>query len=489
MPTLQQTTSSTRVPTRRARTPIKRTARATDTAQSNNPAHAERLPIARNQALFQELAHDALRHAKTLGASDAVVDVSEGRGLSVSVRKQSIETVEQTRGRSLDITVFAGQRRGSASTSDFSPKALRDTVQAAWHIARYTAEDLAAGLPDAQCLAQDWPDLDLHHPWDIQTEDAAALALRAERAATQVSPMIRNSDGANVASHEGHFVLANSRGFMGAYPFSRHSLSVAPIAGQGAKMQRDYWYTAARNWRDLAKPEAVGRYAAQRTLARLSARRIPTGRFPVLFEAPLALGLLGSLVQAASGGALYRKASFLVDALGKPVMADHLDVFEAPHVPQAMGSSPFDDEGVRTQARDVVNAGVLQGYFLSTYTARKLGMQTTGNAGGSHNLTLSSRRTQPQDDFAAMLKKMGTGLLVTELIGQGVNTLTGDYSRGAFGYWVRNGQIEHAVEEITVAGNLRDMWCQIVAVGADAISRGSKTSGSVLIEQMAIAGQ
>jgi len=470
--------SSVRAPGRRARNAV----------PTHKTAGIEQLPIARNQILFRELAQDALRLAKTLGASDAVVDVSEGKGLSVSVRQQSLETVEQTRARSLDITLFAGQRRGSASTSDFSPKALRDTVEAAWHIARYTAEDPAAGLPDADCLAQDWPDLDLHHPWDIQTQDAAALALRAERAATH-SPLIRNSDGASVDTHEGHFVLANSRGFVGAYPFSRHSLSVAPIAGQGAQMQRDYWYTSARDWRELAAPEAVGRYAAQRTLARLSARRIPTGRFPVLFEAPLALGLLGSLVQAASGGALYRHASFLVDALGKPVMADHLDVKERPHVPQAMGSSPFDDEGVRTQARDVVSGGVLQGYFLSSYTARKLGMQTTGNAGGSHNLTLTSRRTQPRDDFAAMLKMMGTGLLVTELIGQGVNILTGDYSRGAFGYWVHQGEIVHAVEEITIAGNLREMWQQIVAVGADTISRGAKTSGSVLIEQMAIAGQ
>jgi len=459
------------------------------TAQTSPPAASERLPIAQNHAVFCELAQDALRCARALGASDAVVDISEGRGLSVSVRKQSLETVEQTRGRSLDVTVFAGQRRGSASTSDFSAQAVRDTVEAAWHIARYTAEDPAAGLPEAELLAFEAPELNLHHPWDIQTEDATALALRAEAAAMQVSPTIRNSDGANVDTHEGHFVMANSRGFVGAYPFSRHSLSVAPIAGKGARMQRDYWYTAARDWRALAQPEAVGRYAAERTLARLSARRIPTGKFPVLFEAPLALGLIGSLVQAASGGALYRKASFLVDALGTPVMADHLDIREDPHVPGAMGSSPFDDEGVRTRARRVVEAGVLQGYFLSSYTARKMGMQTTGNAGGSHNLSLTSRHTKPRDNFAAMLKKMGTGLLVTELIGQGVNTLTGDYSRGAFGYWVEGGEIQHAVEEITIAGNLREMWRQIVAVGSDVITRGSKTSGSVLIEQMAIAGQ
>ncbi len=448
------------------------------------------LPIQENQARFQELAQDALRHATSLGASDAVVDVSESRGLSVTVRRQDIETVEQTRDRSLDITVFAGTSRGSASTSDFTPKALRETVEAAWHIARYTAQDPAAGLPDEALLAKgDMSPLDLHHPWSLSTEDAAALAVRAERAAGVVSPLITNTEGASVDTYEGHFVLANTRGFMGGYPYTRHGLSVSPIAAHGDQMQRDYWYTAARDWRSLASPEAVGQYAARRTLSRLSARRIPTGRFPVLFEAPLALGLLGGLVQAVSGGALYRKASFLLDSLGKRVMADHLDVHEDPHVAGAMGSSPFDSEGVRTQARDVVQGGILQGYFLSTYTARKLGMQTTGNAGGSHNLTLTSRLTQPQDDFSAMLRKMGTGLLVTELIGQGVNYVTGGYSRGAFGYWVENGEIQHAVEEITIAGNLAEMLTQIVAVGSDVCTRGAKSSGSVLIEHMAIAGQ
>ena len=282
--------------------------------------------------------------------------------------------------------------------------------------------------------------------------------------------------------------MGNTRGFLGGYAYSRHSLSVAPIAGRGGNMQRDYWYTSERDPVRLASPEAVGRYAAERTLARLSARRLRTTKAPVLFEAPLALGLLGAFTQAASGGALYRKASFLVDALGKPIFADHIDVLEDPHVPGAMGSSPFDDEGVRTRARRVVAAGTLEGYFLSSYTARKLGMSTTGNAGGSHNLSLTSRLTRPEDDFRAMLKKLGTGLLVTELIGQGVNYLTGDYSRGAFGYWVENGQIQHAVEEITIAGNLADMFRQIVAVGADTLSRGTKTTGSILIEQMSIAG-
>ncbi len=447
------------------------------------------LPITENQAIFRELVTDALKHATKLGASDAAAEVSESKGLSVSVRNQDVETVEQTRDRSLDITVFAGTRRGSASTSDFSPQALRETVEAAWHIARYTAEDPAAGLPDQEWLAKDHRDMDLHHPWDISAEQAAELAIQAERGARDVSPLITNTDGASTDTNEGHFVLGNTRGFLGGYPFSRHSMSVAPIAGRGVSMQRDYWYTTARAEKDLADPDAIGRYAAQRTLSRLSARRIKTGRFPVLFEAPLAIGLLGALVQASSGGALYRKTSFLLDSLDKPVLADHVDVREDPTIRGAMGSSSFDAEGVRTQARDVVTGGVLNGYFLSTYTARKLGMVTTGNAGGSHNLFLTSRLTAPGDNLDAMLKKLGTGLLVTELIGQGVNYVTGDYSRGAFGYWVENGVIQHAVEEITIAGNLKDMFRQIVAVGADVINRGSKTTGSILVEGMAIAGQ
>lgn len=447
------------------------------------------LPIAENQARFRELVQQALDYAKTAGASDAAAEISESRGLSVSVRNGDIETVEQTRDRSLGITVFAGQRRGSASTSDFSEQALRETVEAAWHIARYTAQDPAAGLPDADMLATQFPDLQLYHPWAVSTPQAAELAIRAEAAARAVSREITNTDGASLDTYEGHFVLGNTRGFMGGYPTTRHSFSVAPIAGRGNAMQRDYWYSTACDPAKLADPEEVGRYAAQRTLARLSARRVKTGRFPVLFEAPLAVGLMGALVQATSGGALYRRASFLLDALGKQVLSDHVNIHEDPHVPGALGSSPFDNEGVRTQARDLVTNGVLNGYFLSTYTARKLGMQSTGNAGGSHNLVLSSRLTRSGDSFEAMLKKMGTGFLVTELIGQGVNYVTGDYSRGAFGYWVVNGKIQHAVQEVTIAGNLADMFRQIVAVGADTITRGSKTTGSILIEQMAIAGQ
>lgn len=447
------------------------------------------LPIAQNRPIFEDLVTQALKHAQGLGASDAAAEVSEGCGLAVSVRKGHVETVEQTRDRSLDVTVFAGQRRGSASTSDFSTKALRETVEAAWHIARYTAEDPAAGLPEADQLAIGVKNkLELYHPWALSVEEATRLAVEAERAALATDKRITNTEGAGVDTHEGHFVLGNSRGFLDGYAYSRHGLSVSPIAGRGHSMQRDYWYTSDRRADRLADPAAVGRYAAERALARLSAKRIPTGHFPVLFEAPLALGLLGALTHATSGGALYRQTSFLLDSLGRQLFPTHINVLEDPHIKGAMGSSPFDEEGVKTQARDVIRAGVLQGYFLSTYTARKLGMVTTGNAGGSHNLVLRSSQTNKKDDFQAMLRKMGTGLLVTELIGQGVNYVTGDYSRGAFGYWVQNGEIQHAVEEITIAGNLKDMFAQIVAVGADAITRGSKTTGSILIERMAVAG-
>lgn len=443
-----------------------------------------------SQPFFEDLVDRALVHAKKLGATNAGAEASEGCGLSVSVRKGALETVERNRDKSLGVTVYLGNRRGNASTSDFSDAAIQQTVQAAYDIARFTAEDPMAGLPDAADIAQPGThrDLQLFHPWDLTSEAAAELALQCEEAALRTHKRITNSEGAGVSAQQSHFFSAHTNGFRGGYASSRHSLSVAPIAGRGNGMQRDYWYTSERDPAKLATPEAVGRYAAERTLSRLSARRIRTGKFPVLFEAPLALGLVGALTQAANGGALYRKASFLLDALGKPIFPDHINLTEDPHIRGAMGSSPFDDEGVRTRKRSVVSAGVLEGYFLSSYTARKLGMQTTGNAGGSHNLVFSSTLTRRGDDFEAMLKKMGTGFLVTELIGQGVNYVTGDYSRGAFGYWVENGQIQHAVQEITIAGNLSDMFRQIVAVGADTISRGTKTTGSILIEQMAIAG-
>ncbi|MDE2627815.1 MAG: metalloprotease PmbA [Burkholderiales bacterium] len=440
---------------------------------------------------FQQYVDDALAFALTLGASDAAVEVSEGVGLSVSVRKGEVENVERNRDKSMSITVYIGQRRGNASTSDFSRAALEQTVRAAHDIARFTAEDTAAGLPDAQDMALGddvLRDLDLFHPWAIDAEQALQIGLRCEAAALGVDRRITNSEGAGVSAQQSHFYAGNSRGFRGGYPSSRHSLSVAPIAGRGDAMQRDAWYSSMRAPQELASPEAVGRYAAERALSRLKSRKIKTCEVPVLFESSLAAGLLGAYVQATSGGALYRKSSFLQDSLGQRVLAEHIDVHEDPHQPRGKGSAPFDDEGVRTRARDVVRAGVVQGYFLSTYSARKLGLRTTGHAGGSHNLVLASGLTAAGDDLNAMLRKLHRGLFVIELMGQGVNYVTGDYSRGAAGFWVEGGVIQYPVHEITIAGNLREMFLGIGAVGADAYTMGSKTIGSVLVERMKIAG-
>jgi len=443
------------------------------------------------RAQFEQIVDDALAIAKRLGASDAAVEVSEGIGLSVSVRKGEVENVERNRDKSIGVTVYLGQRRGNASTSDFSRAALEQTVRAAYDIARFTAEDPAAGLPDAEDLAtpeQAALDLDLFHPWAIDAAGAAEIARRCEAAAFAADRRITNSEGAAVSAQQSHFVAGNTRGFRGGYASSRHSLSVAPIAGRGGDMQRDHWYSSMRCPDDLAAPEAVGRYAAERALSRLRARKVPTCEVPVLFESTLAAGLLGAYVHATSGGALYRKASFLPDSLGQAVMAPHLDIVEDPHVPRGKGSAPFDDEGVATRRRTVLDGGVVQTYFLSSYSARKLGMRTTGHAGGSQNLTWTSRLTQPGDDLPAMLAKLHRGLFVIELMGQGVNYVTGDYSRGAAGFWVEGGQIVHPVHEVTIAGNLRDMFRRIVAVGADAYTTGSKTCGSVIVEGMKVAG-
>ena len=440
------------------------------------------------QDQLQQLARDVLGFAREQGGSDASVEISEGSGLSVSVRRGKIETIEQNKDKGMGVTVYIGQKRGNASTSDFSPAALRATVEAAYNIARFTAEDDCAGLADEDMLEKNPRDLRLCYPWQISAEEAVVIAQRAEAAAFEVDPRVTNSEGASVYVQQSHFVSANSRGFAGGYPFSRHTLSVAPIAGKGAKMQRDDWYTSVRDPKKMAKPEAVGRYAAERALARLNARKLDTRTCPVLFEAPLAAGLLGSFVQATSGGALYRKSTFLLDSLGQAIFPSHIQVVEDPHVIGGVGSAPFDEEGVRTVRRNVVENGVLQGYFLSSYSARKLGMKTTGNAGGSHNLSLTSSNTKKADDFAGMLRKMDRGLLVTELMGQGTNYVTGDYSRGASGYWVENGVIQYPVEEITIAGNMKDMFQAIVAVGNDVLTRGNKSTGSILIEKMVVAG-
>jgi len=438
---------------------------------------------------LKEFAAQVLAHARRLGASACECDVSEGHGLSVTVRRGAVDTIEHNRDKGLGVTVYLGDRpnarRGHASTSDFSPAALAQTVEAALAIARHAAIDECAGLPDAALLARETPDLDLYHPWALGTEEAIELARRCEAAAFALSPKIRNSEGASVSAQQSQFVFANSQGFMGGFPTSRHSLYLAVIAEDRRGMQRDDWYSAVRVPGELADPEVLGRYAGARALARLGARRLGTRQAPVLFEAPQAAMLLGSFVSAASGGNLYRNASFLGRCLGEPVFAPDVTIEERPHEPRALASAPFDDEGVATRPRTVVRAGVLEGYFLGSYAARKLGMQSTGSAGGNHNLVL----VPSGPDFAGMLRRLHRGLLVTEQLGHGVNLVTGDYSRGAAGYWVENGEIAYPVEEITVAGNLKDMFRGIVAAGRDVVVRGSRRSGSVLVQNMTIAGE
>ena len=447
--------------------------------------------FAYSRAFFESRVDAALKAAKKLGATDSAAEVSEACGLSVSVRNGSLENVERNRDKGLSVTVYCGQRRGNASTSDFSDAAIKQTVRAAYDIARFTAEDPFASQPDAAdiCPEPDRSrDLELFYPWDLDSETATLIALECEAAALSVDKRITNSEGGAVSAQQSHFFSAHSRGFRGGFASSRHSISVSPIAGKGSKMQRDGWYSSMRRAEDLSSPQAVGRYAAERALSRLNARKIPTTQCPVLFESPLAAGLVGTLVQALSGGALYRKSSFLLDSLGKRVLPAHIDLMEDPFVIGGKGSSPFDDEGVRVRPRQVIEAGRVQGYFLSSYTARKLGMATTGNAGGSHNLVFRSRHTRPGDDLEAMLHKLGTGLFVTELMGQGVNYVTGDYSRGASGFWVEGGRIAFPVQEITIAGNMRTMFKGISAVGADVYEYGAKSVGSILVNRMKVAG-
>ena len=443
-------------------------------------------------AQLDELAQSVLAAARRAGASACECEISEGYGLSVTVRKDEPETIEHNRDKGIGVTVYFGERpharRGHASTSDFSPAAIASTVEAATAIGRKTAVDDCAGPPDPDALARkpalDRLSLDLFHPWSLGTEEAIRIARRTERAAFALSPKIRNSEGASVSAQHSQFVFANSLGFMHGFPTSRHTLWLSVIAEDRGLMQRDDWYSASREPGKVAAPEALGEYAGRRALARLGARKIATCQVPVLFEAPAAVGLISSFVSAASGGNLYRKSSFLVDALGKAVFARGVSIEERPHEPRALASAPYDEEGVATRARAVVRAGVLEGYFLGSYSARKLGLQSTGSAGGAHNLVVSSDGPQ----LPGMLKKLGKGLFVTELLGHGINLLTGDYSRGAAGYWVEDGAIAYPVEEVTVAGNLKDMFRCIVSVGADRVVRGAYQCGSILIDKMTVAG-
>jgi PmbA protein len=430
---------------------------------------------------LRSLAQAVLDRARHAGANGCDCDVSEAYGLTVTVRKGQPDTIEHNRDRSVGVSIYLGERpkvrRGHASTSDFSRAALEQTVDAALAIARHTAEDECAGLPDADMLAREQPELDLFHPWGVSTEEAIDIARRCEAAAFSVSKKISNSEGATVAAHQSQFVFANSLGFVGGYPGSRHWISCSVIAEDKGLMQRDDWFSAARVPAQLAEPKALGRYAGSRAAARLGARKIATCQAP-------ALQLIGHFVSAVNGGNLYRKTSFLVDSLARQVFSPLMRIDERPHEKRGMASTPFDEEGVATRSRAIVRDGVVEGYFLGSYSARKLGMKSTGNAGGHHNLIVQS----DGPDFAGMLKKLHRGLLVTELMGQGVNLVTGDYSRGAAGYWVEGGEIRFPVEEVTVAGNLKDMFRGIVAVGSDVLVRSGRSSGSILVENMTIAG-
>jgi PmbA protein len=441
-----------------------------------------------DRAELESLAQAVLERARLAGASSCDCDVSEAYGLTVTVRKGKPDTIEHNRDRSLGVSVYFGERphvrRGHASSSDLSRAALEQTVDAAAAIARHTAEDDCAGLPEPELLAKQTSDLDLFHPWDLAAEDAVEIAKRCEAAAFAASKKIRNSEGASLSLQHSQFVSANSLGFMDGFPGTRHWLSCAVIAEEKGLMQRDDWYSASRVPSRLADPERLGRYAGQRAAARLGGRKISTRQAPVLFEAPVATQLIGHFVAAINGGNLYRKTSFLVDSLGKQVLASLVRIDERPREPQGLSSTPFDEEGVATRERTVVRDGVVEGYFLGTYSARKLGMQSTGNAGGHHNLVVRSGRL----DFPGLLREMGQGLLVTELLGHGINLVTGDYSRGAAGYWVEGGVIRYPVEEITIAGNLRDMFRGIAAIGNDVVVRSGRSSGSILIDHMTIAG-
>jgi PmbA protein len=437
-----------------------------------------------NAAQLREAVSLVLEEAKANGASASEAAASLSQGLSVTVRMGDIETVEHTRDRGLAVTVYFGKRTGSASTSDYSAASVQETVQAASSIAKFTEDDPCHGLADPSHLASDFPDLDLYHPWDLSVDKAKELALNCEQAALDYDARIINSEGASVDSHHGCEVYANSHGFLGESQKSRHGISCSVIGQIEDGMQRDYWYSTSRRHRDLDDPIKIGQIAGSRTIQRLKARKIKTCQVPILFEAPVASSLLSHFVSAISGGALYRKASFLMDHLGKTVFSDLVRIYEQPFIPRAIGSAAFDNEGVKTITRDIITDGVLRGYVLASYSARRLGLETTGNAGGVHNLTIDHGNR----DLPELIRDLGRGLLVTELIGFGVNTVTGDYSRGAAGFWVENGEVQYPVEEITIAGNLKDIFMSIAEIGCDIDKRQNIRTGSILVDKLTVAG-
>jgi PmbA protein len=435
---------------------------------------------------LESIIERALEEASARGASQAEAAVSQDTGLSVGVRLGEVETLEHQRDRSMGITVYFGQRKGSASTADFSPEAVRATVSKACSIARFTAEDACAGLADAALMASAPPDLDLSHPWNVTAERAIEIAKSCEAAALAFDARINNSEGASVSTHRGLHVYGNTHGFVGGYPTTSHSLSCVVLAGKGEDMQRDYWYSSSRDWRELDSAEAIGRESARRTIARLDPRKLSTRRARVLFVPEIARSLIGHFTAAIRGSSQYRQSSFLLNSVGQQIFPAGFSIAERPHIQKAMGSAPFDDEGVATKNRELIADGVLSGYILSSYSARKLGLATTGNAGGAHNLIVAPTISGGMPE---MLSRLGSGLLVTELMGQGVNMVTGDYSRGAAGFWVENGVIQYPVAEITIAGNLRAMFSELAAVGDDIDIRGGIRVGSILLSEMTIAGE
>jgi len=434
---------------------------------------------------LENLLQNLLDEAKRQGATSSVVGAHIDQGLSVTARLAEVETIEHHCDQRLGVTVYFGQQKGSASSNDFSPASIKETVQSACSIARFSSSDQYAGLPDQALLATEFPDLDQYYPWELSVDSAIQQTIQCEQAARSFHPDITNSEGATINSHQGISVLANSLGFIHGYPSTRHSISCSVLGEREGSMQRDYWYSVARDPSELESVESIGRQAAERTIKRLGAKTLTTQQCPVLYAAEVASGLIGSLVSAISGGNLYRKSSFLLDSLNTQIFPSFVHIHEQPHLKKALASAVYDNEGVATQAKDIIAEGILQSYLLSSYSARRLGMQTTGNSGGVHNLIVEPGHL----DFSAMLKELNTGLLVTELMGQGVNPVTGDYSRGASGFWVENGEIQYPVEEITIAGNLITLYQQIVAIGNDVDRRGNIQTGSILIEQMSIAGE